>query len=142
MKRSPLFRRYGLGRRNKFSAVPVHDLRTGESFDSKGEHARWGTLQLLQRAGEISELTLHPKVVLLQKTATLPEIAWRVDYSYREKGRTVWEDWKPRPMTPRETLMCKLWKRFGPGILRITGPKGVIKDVFPNARLDRQEEAR
>jgi Protein of unknown function (DUF1064) len=36
----------------------------GVSFDSKSEARRWQELQLLQRAGEIRDLSLHPRFSL------------------------------------------------------------------------------
>lgn len=132
MIRTPLRRYTPLRRRNKFNAKPVHDLATGQSFDSTGESRRWASLQLWERSGLITGLTLHPKVILIPARGKAPEIAWRVDYSYIEAGRTIFEDWKPRPMTPRETLLCKLWQHYGPGLLRITGKGGaVLRTVMP-----------
>jgi len=132
MKRSGYIKRYTpLRRGNKFGAKPVHDTRTGESWDSKGEHRYWGQLKILERAGDITDLVLHPKVVLLPRDGNNTEIAFRPDYSYREDGRTVYVDYKPRPQTARETLMFKLWKRFGPGVLLIVGNKGqIIKTIM------------
>ena len=112
--------------RNKFNAKPQHDMSTGDSFDSTGEMVRYRELQMLERAGEISDLVLHPKIQLE------PGIAWKVDYSYTEDGRTVWEDFKPRPPTPKENLLYKLWKIHGPGLLLITGKGGkIIKRIMP-----------
>jgi hypothetical protein len=138
MKRNTTLRRHselrrashlgtGATRRNKFNAKPVHNTVTGETFDSKGEAARYGTLTILQRAGEISDLVLHPKIVLVPADRKAPEIAWIVDYSYTEDGRTVYEDYKPRPFTSREHLLIRLWKHFGPGLLLITAEGGTIK---------------
>ena len=98
--------------RNKFNAVPVSegDLH----FDSTGEYERYKTLELMERAGEIQGLTLHPKVELE------PGVAWKLDYDYQENGRRVVEDFKPRPFTPRENLLVKLWRLHGPCLLRFT----------------------
>jgi hypothetical protein len=87
----------------------------------------WGILQIRQRAGEISDLVLHPRVVLLPRDGKCQEIAFKPDYSYTEAGRTVYVDYKPRPQTARETLMFKLWQRFGPGPLIIMGQRGETK---------------
>ena len=135
LKRKTPLKRTPWPRRNKFGAVWSSD---GEhSYDSLGERARWGDLQLLARAGEIKDLVFKPKIVLLEGP---PEIAWHVDYSYTEKGRTVYEDWKPRPFTPRENLLVKLWMLFGPGLLRFTGKMGVIREVMPIATATKQGE--
>jgi hypothetical protein len=134
-----LQRRVGLApsRRPRINSRHVHDMATGQHFDSQAEYDRWGSLRMLQMAGEISDLALHPKVVLIPATKTpagipdKPEIAWHADYCYTEDGRTVWEDCKPRPEQERETLLFKLWRHFGPGLLRITGKDGkLIKEVM------------
>jgi hypothetical protein len=128
MKRSGFLNRFRRFSRNKFGAKPVHDMLTGETFDSTGESRRYGVLQLKQKAGMISELVLHPKVVLVQRSiyCNAPEIAWKLDYSYRQDGRTIWEDYKPRPMTAVDRLKIKLWAHFGPGVLHITDAKGNV----------------
>ena len=113
--------------RNKFRARPIHNLMTGQSFDSTGESTRYKQLQLLERAGHISNLKLHEKIVLVAKTVTAPEIAWKMDYTYTEYNRMIAEDYKPRPHTSRETLLFKLWQHFGPCPLRITGVNGKLK---------------
>lgn len=124
-------RRTAFRRRNRFGARPVHNLETGQSFDSTGENKRWGILQLLERAGRISGLVLHPKIVLIAKVGDAPEIVFRPDYAYTEDGRVVYEDFKPRPVTDRERLLFKLWRHFGPGPLRITGRGGVLLRQIP-----------
>lgn len=84
LKRHTPLKRTPFRRRNKFGAVWSND---GEhSYDSLGERRRWGNLQLLARAGEITDLKFKPKVMLIKGP---PEIAWSVDYSYVEKGRTI-----------------------------------------------------
>jgi len=133
-RRSWLRRRTGFGikRGNKFGAVPVHDTRTGESWDSTGEHRRWRELQLWERAGIVRNLVLKPPAVVLDQAAG---IAWRVDYRYERDGRTVWSDHKPRPLTAVERVYLKLWAAHGPGLLELTGWKGgrsvVLRHVMP-----------
>ena len=126
-------------RRNKFNAIPVHDMATGQSFDSQSEQRRYFELTVMEQAGEISDLQLHPKIVLVPRNGQAPEIAYRVDYLYMEKGRLVAEDWKPRPKTPRETLLLKLWKHFGPCLLAITGQRRGSQTVPPGVRPQSQE---
>lgn len=129
-----------LCRRNKFNARPSHDLATGHTYDSKGERRRWELLRLLERAGEITDLVFKPEPVVLDAKAG---IKWRVDYSYIEAGRRVWEDWKPRPMTARENMLLKMWKAHGPGLLRITGGRGgkttVLRSVMPDIQTEAQQ---
>ena len=128
-------------RRNKFNAKPVHDMATGESYDSTGEYKRHKQLELLEDTGYISELQRQPKVVLVERCGKAPEIAWKMDSYYIEDGRPVWEDFKPRPKTPRENLLIKLWKHFGPGLLRITGRDGKrLLEVWPHGAAQRTED--
>lgn len=49
-------------RRNKFGNQRVKGA--GVSFDSQSEQRRWHELQLLERAGEIRDLVLHPRFSL------------------------------------------------------------------------------
>ena len=49
-------------RRSKYNAKPVKI--DGLSFDSKKEARRYGELKLMERAGEISQLTVHPRYSL------------------------------------------------------------------------------
>lgn len=49
-------------KRNKYSAIAVE--ADGRRFDSKREYRRWCELQLLQRAGEITDLEHQVPVVL------------------------------------------------------------------------------
>ena len=128
MKNGGFLKRYvGLRRSgNRYGAKPVHNLMTGQTFDSKGEYGRWGELRLLERAGHLSSLTQHPKIILVPGVSGLPEIAWHPDYSYVEDGRVVYEDYKPRKVTDRENLLFKLWRHFGPGPLRITSHGGKL----------------
>jgi len=86
---------------------------------------------MLERAGNITDLRQQTKVVLLPRSEGAPEIAWKVDFVYQQDGRAVWEDAKQRKsgrlsslteiLTPAERLLVKLWRHFGPGLLRITG---------------------
>ncbi len=132
MKRTGLMRRTPLLRRNKYGAVASHDLATGRSYDSLGERRRFAELQILERGGVISRLEFKPAAVVLDEAAG---IKWRVDYRYFEAGREVYEDYKPRPMTPRERMLLKMWAAHGPALLIITGMKGgrgyVIRSVMP-----------
>lgn len=116
---------WGRKGRDFFNAKPV--AVDGIQFDSMTEARRYGNLKLLQMAGEISGLVCHPKVVLIVGP---PEIAWRLDFSYQEGGRTVLEDSKARPATDRELLLYKLFDLFGPGLLRITDATGKTKKTI------------
>ncbi len=47
------------GRKNKFKAIAV--IVDGIRFASKKEAARYGALKLLEKAGEITSLEIHPR---------------------------------------------------------------------------------
>jgi len=64
----------------------------GISFDSRKEAVRYADLKLMQKAGEISDLTLQPKfdiVINGQKVCS-----YIADFSYVENGVKVVEDVK------------------------------------------------
>lgn len=84
---------------HKYHACPV-DL-DGYHFDSKAEARRYGELRLLERAGEISDLEVHPPYLLLDKTRDpysgkmLRGITYEGDFEYVEDAdHTVVEDVK------------------------------------------------
>jgi len=121
-----------------FRAKPVYDIEKGEYHASKAEYARWQALLLLEQAGEISDLERQPVVVLVERRGKARAISWRLDARYVEDGAVIHEDTKPRPFTPREQLLMRLWTHFGPGPLRIVERKGrgwaVKRMVVPENR--------
>lgn len=73
----------------------------GITFDSLGEHRRYCELKLLLllEAGEITNLEVHPKFVLLpaftdSEGKVHRPITYTADFRYIEKGITVVEDVK------------------------------------------------
>ena len=100
---------------NKYGAIRTRDpLDVSRSFDSQGEAARAATLRLLERAGEISNLQFQVTFHLTEASIT-----YRADFVYVEKGRTVAEDFKGVE-TERFHMICKLWRFYGPCLLRVT----------------------
>lgn len=84
---------------HKYNAKPTQV--DGHNFDSKREAARYQELTLLQRAGEICNLQLHPTFELQKsfKDSTGKKhraIVYEADFSYYEKGnpRPIVEDTK------------------------------------------------
>lgn len=81
-------------RRSKYNNVKV--FVDGIKFDSKAEAKRYGELTLLERAGEISHLEVHPKFQLkfgdkplLIKSGRYPngrKMTWSGDFSYFDKN--------------------------------------------------------
>lgn len=71
----------------------------GYLFDSKKESERYTELKLLERAGEISELELQPKFVLLEGFRDRGgkwrrPITYTADFRYIENSDVVVEDTK------------------------------------------------
>lgn len=85
-------------RKNKFGNKKVRV--DGMTFDSKKEYARWCDLQLLQRAGKISDLQrqllfpLHDNVYDEEGNKIFGKIGYRADFVYLENGKLVVEDVK------------------------------------------------
>lgn len=72
----------------------------GFQFDSQMEYRRYCELKLLQRAGEIKDLHVHPKYKLLPKYYSnsqhrnIPAIIYTADFTYLEDGKVIVEDVK------------------------------------------------
>jgi len=91
----------------------------GYYFPSKGEAARYKELRLLERAGEITDLQVHPRFELsafgLDRGAPVPVATYVADFSYRQvdekagRLRLVVEDYKS---TATITQLYKLKKRW------------------------------
>ncbi len=70
----------------------------GHKFDSIQESARYAHLSLLQKAGEISELTLQPKFLLQPRfhigSRVIRKMEYTSDFRYIEDGMVVIEEFK------------------------------------------------
>lgn len=95
--------------RNKYGAkkTVVGDIK----FDSKKEANRWMDLQLLERAGEISDLKRQVKVELIGQhypiyTRTGRKMKLTFDFSYVENGITIYEDAKGYPTRDYEVRVA------------------------------------
>ena len=86
-------------------------------FDSRLERDRWNELEMLERAGAISDLELKPHLKLSEA-----EIGYTPDYGYMQDGRQVYEDAKGVE-TERFRIIKRLWRPYGYGLLRITKRK-------------------
>ena len=91
--------------RNKKTQVDMY------VFDSIAESRRYKELALLEKAGEISELTLQPKFLLQESFKkngkTYRKIEYIADFMYKEKGKIVIEDVKGK-----ETEVFKLKRKL------------------------------
>lgn len=65
----------------------------GHTFDSQAEHKRYVVLKMLQRAGKISELEVHPKFDLHAWRAIPVKIGfYEADFQYRKPPAKPWAD--------------------------------------------------
>ena len=82
--------------RNKYGNKKV--TVDGIQFDSIRESVRYRELKLLERAGEIQELELQPRFLLLERFKkngkTYRKTEYVGDFKYIEKGQVVVEDVK------------------------------------------------
>jgi hypothetical protein len=79
-----------LRRPNKYRNVPV--TLDNYRFDSKAEAARYCELKLLERAKEISDLTVHPRFPLEVNGERI--CIYEADFSFRENGKLIVVDTK------------------------------------------------
>lgn len=88
-------------KRNKYGAAKV--TQAGITHDSGKEASRWHQLQLLQRAGQISDLkrqvsfVLAPAVRLAGEAKKKPALRYFADFTYVHAGHLVVEDTKSVP---------------------------------------------
>ena len=87
----------------------------GIKFDSIKEMRRYKHLELLQMAGEISNLEVQPVFVLMKafkfEGKNYPKISYKSDFRYKSKGVTIIEDVKS-PITAKEPLYRVKMKMF------------------------------
>jgi len=87
----------------------------GINFDSIKEMRRYKQLELLQMAGEISDLEVQPVFVLMKgfkfEGKNYPKISYKSDFRYKSKGVTIVEDVKS-PITAKEPLYRVKMKLF------------------------------
>ena len=101
-------------RPNKFSAVRT--TVDGITFASKREAARYGELKLLERAGEISRLSLQPEFVITINGVKICKYIADFRYVDRQKGMIVVEDVKG-VKTAVYRLKKKMTEAFYPGLI-------------------------
>lgn len=102
---------------SKYHNVPCEV--DGIKFDSKAEAARYGYHALRQRAGEISDLQVHPRYVIVDKDAHGRAMYYEADFSYSENGDFVVEDVKggKATQTPLWRLKARLLQARYPMIV-------------------------
>ena len=90
---------------NKYSAQRTS--LDGVTFDSKAEAMRFAELDLEQKAGEISDLTLQPRYPLVVNGTHV--CTYVGDFTYRRAGKVIVEDVKG-VRSPVYRLKAKLVK--------------------------------
>lgn len=95
--------------RNKYGAIKT--IVDNIQFDSRAEAQYYQQLKLMEGAGIISDLSLHPKFVLIEPFKKHGKrksgIKYTADFMYQEKGETVVVDVKgmiARDFSLRRTL--------------------------------------
>lgn len=101
-------------KRNKYGAVKTTTY-DGITHDSKKEANRWLELNLLQRAGEISDLKRQVKYELIPKVGKFRATYYVADFVYRNKdGFEVVEDTKSEATANNQVFRIKeklmLWR--------------------------------
>lgn len=81
---------------NKYHARSVE--YDGIHFDSQKECARYQELKLLERAGQITGVIVHPSFILLDsfvwRTQLIRAVTYSPDFAYTENGVNVIEEVK------------------------------------------------
>lgn len=102
---------------SKYHARPV--TAEGHRFDSQAEYRRYLELQLLERAGTIAAVQVHPRYELLPKAGDCRAVHYEADFAYTEQGRSIVEDVKGVE-TPVFKIKLNLFRRRYPDLeLRI-----------------------
>lgn len=115
-------------RRNKFNAVKVE--ADGYTFDSKAEHRRYCELKLLERAGEIDRLTVHPRWGFFGGEDDEMSASYEADFMYFVGHRRVIEDVKSEPTAAIAKFKLQrllLWKFHGHTVTVIGCPDPLDK---------------
>ena len=117
-------------RGNKYHARKA--LFQGRLYDSTAERDYAHELDILMRAGEIFDLDTQPRIELE------PGVFYKPDFSFTEHGRRVYVDVKGVE-TERFSLICRIWRNWGPGPLRIVKRSArnrgfmVVREIMPRA---------
>lgn len=101
-------------RGNKFNAVKVK--LDGYTFDSKAEAKRWCELKLLEKAGKVSWIKVHPRYELYVNGQRIA--SYKADFLYTdERGRDRIEDVKsPATAKKRDFVLIRKLMRACHGI--------------------------
>jgi hypothetical protein len=100
--------------KNKYGAIAT--VVDGQRFDSKSEAKRFCQLQIMERAGQISDLKTQVSFELLpaQEIAGKKEraVKYIADFQYMKKGQLVIEDVKSAPTKTKEFVIKRKLMMF------------------------------
>jgi len=120
---------------SKYNNKKSWDETLLRTWDSMAERERYyHELLPMIRAGVITYLEFQPQIHM-----TRARIGYKPDFYYIEDGRPVYEDVKGVE-TPVFRIKQRLWKHYGPGILRVTKRAGknkgfkTVKEIMPIER--------
>jgi len=111
--------RYVLSKRvnNKYGARKIK--RDGYKFDSLAEADRYLELKIMEKAGQIQGLVVHPRYELCPRlelnNKVLAAIKYTADFEYIEDGKWIVEDVKGI-MTRDASLRINLFQRLYPEV--------------------------
>lgn len=97
--------------KSKFNVVDKEDRTSIDNvvFDSKGELNRYPELQLLQKAGQISDLELQKRFVLLPdfqyRDKKIRGITYIADFYYIENGHPIVEEIKVKATRTKDAII-------------------------------------
>jgi hypothetical protein len=104
---------------NKYGAKKTK--ADGITFDSKREAARYNELKLLQKAGKIKNLIIHPRYQIFEGKEDIKPIHYCADFQYVMDGQIYVEDVKGF-ITKEYALKKKMF-------LALYGKKFVFKEI-------------
>jgi len=97
---------------NKYGARKTYSVLCGRQFDSKWECQRAEELELMRRAGEISDLQYQVKYVLCTK----PRITVTIDFAYHDVAKAQWIYEDAKGVLTRDSRTKYAWLREKHGI--------------------------
>lgn len=91
---------------HKYKAKPPKETVDGNRFDSQAELSHYCSLKILQRAGQITELVIHPRypIVINKQQVCIVEL----DFAYRDEMGLLRVDDVKGMDTPVSKLKRKL----------------------------------
>jgi hypothetical protein len=126
-----------LATQQRYRKQPVNSRKVildGIQFDSQAEAQRWQELKLLQRAGDIQQLTTHPEFIIQEKGKDafgqrFRQRTYTADFQYWDvaKGRWVVEDVKGPRRTKTGNIVPHVGRDFR---LRWDRARALYPDLF------------